>query len=327
MKVVVSDPNLAPLRADLESGLPVGTVVLWPNPIDDGEVKAALIDADVLVAGRCTTEMGWAGRNLRLVQAAGAGTDQIDVAALPKGTQVANTFHHEDSIAEYVIAAAVLLRRGFLRQDAALRREVWASPAYDPGEPWPTALSGATIGFVGFGHIGARTWELFRAFRARGVAVTRRGDVDAAGHGLTWSGTVDDLDALLEIADVVVVSAPLTPETTGLIAEAELARMGSSAVLINVGRGPLVDQKALFAALDNKTIAGAAIDVWYDYPPSGNTGAPAALPFHELSNLLMTPHSSGLTRQTFAARTKDIVANINRLAAGRPLHNVVAVVE
>ncbi len=325
MKVVVSDTNLAPLRADFEAALPEGTVVLWPNPADDGAVKDALIDADVLVAGRCTTEMGWVGTNLRLVQVAGAGTDKIEVAALPKGTVVANTFHHEDSIAEYVIAAAVLLRRGFLRQDAALRRNQWASPAYDPGEPWTSALSGATIGFVGFGHIGTRTWELFRAFRARGVAVTRRGDVDAAGQGLAWSGTVDDLDALLEIADVVVVSAPLTPQTTGLIAEAELARMGSSAVLVNVGRGPLVDQKALYTALRDRTIAGAAVDVWYDYPPSGNTGAPAVHPFHELSNVLMTPHSSGLTRQTFAARTADITENITRLAAGQPLRNVVAV--
>ena len=101
--------------------------------------------------------------------------------------------------------------------------------------------------------------------------------------------------------------------------------MRPSALLVNVGRGPLVDQQSLYTALADKSIGGAAIDVWYDYPASGHTGAPSALPFHELSNLLMTPHSSGLTRQTFDGRTADVAANINRLAAGQPLRSVVAV--
>jgi phosphoglycerate dehydrogenase-like enzyme len=325
MRIVVTDANLSSWRDDLETALPDGTVVAWPDPTDDAEIRAALKDADVLVGPRFTTDMSDAGKKLRLVQVAGAGTDQIEVDALPRGTQVANTFHHEDAIAEYVVAATVLLRRGILRQDAALRRGEWASPAHNRAEPWVSGLAGATVGFVGFGHIGARTWELFKAFRARGVTVTRRGDTAAAAQGLEWAGTVDDLGKLLEIADVVVVCAPLTPETTGMIGASELAGMRQSAVLVNVGRGPLVDQQALYTALRDRAIGGAAIDVWYDYPPSGNTGAPSPLPFHELSNLLMTPHSSGLTRQTFDGRTADVTANINRLATGAPLQNVVAV--
>jgi phosphoglycerate dehydrogenase-like enzyme len=325
MKIVVTDANLASWRNDLETALPDGSIVAWPDPTDDAATAAALIDADVLVGPRFTTDMTSAGKTLRLVQVAGAGTDKIDVDALPPGTQVANTFHHEDSIAEYVVAATVLLRRGLLRQDAALRRGEWASPAHNRAEPWVSGLAGATVGFVGFGHIGARTWELFKAFRAHGVSVTRSGNVDAAAKGLDWAGAVDDIGKLLEIADVVVVCAPLTPETTGLIGASEFARMGRSAVLVNVGRGPLLDEQALYTALVNKTIGGAVIDVWYDYPASGNIGAPSALPFHELDNILMTPHSSGLTRQTFDGRTADVVANINRLAAGEPLQSVVAV--
>ncbi|MEV4034689.1 2-hydroxyacid dehydrogenase [Streptomyces umbrinus] len=323
LNVVVADPNLAPLREQFEADLPGRTTVSWPDPADTAAVVAALRDADVLVSGVCSPEMAAAGKGLRLVHAAGAGIDKIDVAALPPGTLVANTFHHEDSIAEYVVAATVLLRRGFLRQDAALRRGTWDSPAHSPGTPWPDALADTTIGFVGFGHIGARTWQRFRAFGARGVAVTRRGDVDAVAEKLVWAGRVDDLDALLDTADVVVVSVPLSERTTGLIGAPELARMGGSAVLVNVGRGPVVDEDALYAALRDGVIGGAAIDVWYDYPASGNTGAPSRHAFHELPNVLMTPHSSGLTRQTFARRMSDITANIRRLAAGEGLHNVV----
>ncbi len=325
MKIVVADPNLAPLRAHLEEGFPIGSEVAWPDPRNLSAVEAAVADADVLVSATCPAAVGAAGKTLRLVHAPGAGVEGIDVAALPTGTIVANTFHHEDSIAEYVVASTILLRRGFLAQDVALRRGEWASPAYDPAVSWGDSLGAATIGFVGFGHIGALAWERFRAFGARGVAVTRRGDVDAAAHGLEWSGATDDLGSLLDRADVVVVSAPLTPETTGMIGVAELARMRRSAVLVNVGRGPLVEERALFEALRDREIAGAAIDVWYTYPAEGATAAPSELPFRELPNVLMTPHSSGLTRQTFAGRVGDIAANVRRLAAGEQLENVVAV--
>ncbi|GAA4536867.1 2-hydroxyacid dehydrogenase [Pseudonocardia xishanensis] len=324
MKIVVADANLAPLRAHLEEAFPTGSQVSWPDPLDPAAVAEAVVGAEVLVSGSCPAEVGAAGNALRLVHAAGAGVDGIDVAALPTGTVVANTFHHEDSIAEHVVAATILLRRGFLTQDAALRRDEWASPAYDAGVPWRDSLGAATIGFVGFGHIGARTWDRFRAFGARGVAVTRRGDVDAAARGLEWSGTTDDLGTLLDRADVVVVSAPLTPETTGLIGVAELARMKRSAILVNVGRGPLVEEKALYEALRDGDIAGAAIDVWYGYPATGATAAPSELPFRDLPTVLMTPHSSGLTRQTFMGRAADIAANVRRLAAGEQLVNVVA---
>jgi phosphoglycerate dehydrogenase-like enzyme len=325
LTVVVADANLHPLRAEFEAALPAGTAVSWPDPRDAGAVEAAVPHADVLVAGQCTARTATLATRLRLVHTAGAGTDKIDLAELPPGTQVANTFHHEDAIAEYAVSAAILLRRGFLRQHEALRRGVWDSPAHDPRSPWMDSLSAATVGFVGFGHIGARCWQRFRAFGARGAAVTRRGEVDAAAEGLAWAGTTDKLGALLDTSDVVVVSAPLAPETTGLIGEAELSRMGPSAVLVHVGRGPVVDEDALYRALSTRTLGAAALDVWYQYPTDGHTGAPSKHPFETLDNVLMTPHSSGLTRQTFTRRAADIAANIGRLATGERLHNVVAV--
>ncbi|MFE2444069.1 2-hydroxyacid dehydrogenase [Streptomyces melanosporofaciens] len=326
LTVVVADPNLTPLRAEFEAALPHGTVVHWPDPRHTEAVEAAMKGADVLVSGRCTATMAAAATRLRLVHAAGAGTDNIGIAALPPGTQVANTFHHENAIAEYAVSATILMRRGFLRQHTALRREAhWDTPAHDPRAPWAEDLTTATVGFIGFGHIGARCWRLFQAFGARGIAVTRGGNVDAAAHGLLWSGTVENLGSLLESSDAVVVSVPLTDDTTGLIGAAELSRMHPAAVLVNVGRGPVVDEDALYQALSDRAIGGAAIDVWYRYPVDGHTGAPSKHPFDTLDNVLMTPHSSGLTRQTFAHRAADITANIRRLAAGEPLHNVVAV--
>ena len=145
----------------------------------------------------------------------------------------------------------------------------------------------------------------------------QRGDIGA---------TADRLDDLLSTADVVVVSAPLTPETEGMIGAAELRSMKDTAVLVNVGRGPLVAERPLYEALRDGVIGGAAIDVWYGYPAPGSSRAePSELPFRELDNVLMTPHSSGLTHQTFAGRAAGIGANVHRLAAGEDLRNVVAV--
>jgi phosphoglycerate dehydrogenase-like enzyme len=205
-----------------------------------------------------------------------------------------------------------------------MREDRWASPVYDRTLPQSTSLGSATVGFVGFGHIGAQSWRLLRAFGCRGIAVTGSGSVNAAENGLAWAASTDRLSDLMTQADVVVVSAPLNERTTGMIGDTELAALGPDGVLINVGRGPLVQQDALFDALSAGSLGSAAIDVWYDYPSADGIGAPSRHPFHTLHNVLMTPQSSGITRETFEGRVDDITANIGRLAAREPLTDVVA---
>jgi phosphoglycerate dehydrogenase-like enzyme len=320
VKVVVGDPSLVPHRTRLEAALPDATVH-W-HDVSDGLLDE-LRDADVFVGGRFTAEMARAGQRLRLVHAAGAGTDKIAFDALGPDVMVANTFHHEQSIAEYVLSAAVLLWRGFLGQDRALREGIWATSVYDRSIPQPRSLHGACIGFVGFGHIGRRSWQLFQAFGCFGAAVTGSGSLDAVAEGLSWAADVGSLDRLMAESEVVVVSAPLTEHTVGMIGARELAALGPDGVLINVGRGPLVVERALYDALSRRAIAGAAIDVWYQYPAADGHSAPSELPFEKLPNVLMTPHSSGVTHDTFVGRVDDIAANIGRLARGEPLRNLV----
>ncbi|MGW0159870.1 2-hydroxyacid dehydrogenase [Mycobacterium sp. NPDC003323] len=323
MQIYVADRNLVPHRRRFEAALPPGVEVTWAGPGVDAE---RLRDAAVHVGGRFPAEMAAVAEKLELVHVAGAGTDRVAFDALGPDVLVANTFHHERSIAEYVLSAAIMLRRGFLRQDHALRRDTWASAVYDDTIAQPPTLHGAKIGFVGFGHIGQQAWKLLQACGCEGAAVTGSGGV-ADEHGLAWAGAVDRLDELAAASDVLVVSAPLTPATTGMIGFAQLDALGPGGVLINVGRGPLVDQDALYGTLLTGRLGAAAIDVWYRYPEAtgrGATGAPADLPFAELPNLLMTPHSSGITTDTFAGRVDDIAANIGRLMRGEPLQNVVS---
>ena len=313
MKVVVGDRNVLPHREQFEANLPADTEVIWCVPFDERRIIGELADAEVYVGGKFSAAMGAAAPKLRMVHVAGAGTDNVDRSGLRPDVQVRNTFHHEQSIAEYVVAATVMLRRKFLQQDRALRAGVFATAVYDPGIAQPLSLSGARIGFVGFGHIGKRTWQLFQAYGAIGAAVTGSGR--APSDGLEWVSDARDLRKLAEFADVLVVSAPLTEHTRGMIGAEELGSLGGDGVLVNVGRGPLVQERALFDALLHNDIAAAAIDVWYSYPGPDGMGEPSSLPFRDLDNVLMTPHSSGVTHHTFVGRVADIASNIDALAA------------
>ena len=120
------------------------------------------------------------------------------------------------------------------------------------------------------------------------------------------------------------MSLPLLPETTGFVDAAAFAAMQPETYLINVGRGPVIDERALYDALHGRRIAGAAIDTWYVYPtPERPRALPATLPFHELDNVLMSPHLSGWTTGTIARRAAVMAENVERLANGLPLLHVV----
>ncbi|CAH0154156.1 Glycerate dehydrogenase [Arthrobacter sp. Bi83] len=323
MRIVIADPNLMPQRATFEAALPQGTVTSWHDSWNEHAVLTDLKDADVYVGPKFTEAMGAEARNLRLVHVAGAGYDGIDADALPAGVVCANTFHHEGSIAEHIAAVLVALRRNLLGQDAALRSGLWASSVYSPDIRQPETLRGAVVTFLGFGHIGSAAWNLLRAFGAEGIAITRSGSVNAQEDSLRWAGNTDRLNEALSESDILVVSIPLTAETTSLIGAAELDELGPDGQLVNVARGPVVDETALYDALKDRRIAGAAVDVWYQYPDTDGRGEPSAMPFSRLDNIIMTPHASGVTAETFRGRAREIADNITRLSLNQPLKNVV----
>lgn len=323
MRIVIADPNLMPQRATLESALPAGAFTSWHENWNEHSVLTDLKDADVYVGPKFTAAMGAQAPNLRLVHVAGAGYDGIEADALPTGAVCANTFHHEGSIAEYIAAALVALRRNLLGQDAALRSGIWASSVYSQEIPQPETLRGAVVTFLGFGHIGSAAWKLLRAFGAEGIAITRRGSVDPEENSLRWAGTTGRLNQALHESDILVISIPLSADTTALVGAEELNNLGPKGQVVNVARGPVVDQAALYEALRDRRISGAAVDVWYQYPGPDGRGMPSALPFDRLDNVIMTPHSSGVTAETFRGRALEIAENISRLSANQPLKNVV----
>jgi phosphoglycerate dehydrogenase-like enzyme len=299
-----------PVRARL--GMPCAVVTG-----DESGIVSRLSDVDVLVSLAFTREMGAAARRLKLLQVPGAGLDRIDRSAMPPGAWLANVYGHEVGIAEYVIGAMLTLTRGFVRLDAALRRGAWESQwglGAPPPPPWPE-LAGKTLAILGYGRIGRELARRARAFDMD-VRAIRRDVSQSSAEGLAFLGGPGALGEVVRRADYLAVTLSLNDTTRGLLGERELAMMKPTAVLINVARAEILDEDALYRALAERRIAGAVLDVWYRYPKDAGPTLPARRPFHELANVLMTPHVSGWTEGMLEARAKLIAENIRRLAQG-----------
>ncbi len=287
---------------------------------DETAIVPQLAEMDVLITLGFTRAMGAAARRLKLVQVPGAGLDRIDRAALPAGTWLANAYGHETGIAEYVLGAMLASSRGFCRLDASLRRGQWQSPwgpAAPPPAPWPE-LSGKTLGILGYGRIGRCVAQRAQAFGMTVLALRRASTPDEDAERVVFLAGPGALDELLRRADHLLISLPLTPATRGLLGPRELALMKPTAVLINIARAEIVAEEALYHALAQRTLAAAALDVWYRYPAGAAATLPAEQPFHELPNVLMTPHVSGWTEGTREARAVLMAENIRRVTRGEP---------
>ena len=289
---------------------------------DETDILPRLGRIDVLVTMALTAEMGRAARRLKLVQVPGAGLDRIDLSALPHGAMLANAYGHETGIAEYVIGVILALTREFTRLDRALRQGDWQSQwalGVAPPPVWPE-LAGKTVGILGYGRIGQSIARRARGFDMQ-VCAIRRYVGQSAEDDLTAVGGPNIIDEVLRRSDYVVISMPATPETIGWIGRSKLALMKPSSFLINIARAAIVDEDALYDALLRRSIAGAALDVWYRYPREPGLTTPATRPFHELPNVLMTPHISSWTDGMLEARAKLIAENIRRVACeGVPLN-------
>jgi phosphoglycerate dehydrogenase-like enzyme len=281
----------------------------------DDRFDAELQDADVVVSLRFSRE---AAPEFPLLHVPGAGLDGIKMAGLAPGTTVCNVFEHEAPIAEYVLAAMLEWEIRFSSLRASFSAESW-SDAYRHRTPHGEIL-GKTLGLVGYGRIGRAIADRAAAFGMRVVAVDDYASPDA--RVAPWP--TSRLSELLDGADFVVVTCPLTDDTRGMLDEAAFARMKSTAVVINAARAPIIDEASLYEALRTGAIGGAVLDVWYSYPTgSDDRVAPSTFDFASLPNAWCTPHSSAWTHELPRRRYAVIADNIDRLESGQSLRNVV----
>lgn len=251
------------------------------------ERREMLCKAHVLLARNTAKELASGEAALlggvRLAQFVTAGVDYVPLADLPADVPVAsNGGAYAEPMAEHALAMTLAaLKRLFIEHGKI------AAGTFDQFRP-NRMLAGAVVGILGFGGIGVATARSMRALGAKVHAINRRG---ATAEAVDWMGTPDRLDELLGASDVLVLSLPLTPASQGLIGRRELALMKDDAVLVNLARGEIVDEAALFAHLEAKPAFTAAIDAWWVEPVRHGHFA-MGHPFTSLPNVIASPHNS-----------------------------------
>lgn len=246
--------------------------------------------------------------------AVAVGTLCLDALAA-RGVIVTNTRVQGGPIAEHVFATLLALTHRLPFAFAQQQSATWAQNDF-AGDRLPVRLTGLCLGVIGLGSIGAEVARLGAAFGMRVIGVRRhpeRGGLE----GVTAVWGPDRLDELAAAADVLVVAAPLTGETTALLDARRIALMKRGAWLVNIARGPLVDVPALVRALDTGALSGAALDVFPQEP------LPAESPLWRTSNVLITPHTSGFRHGHWDDTLDAFLANLARWERGAPLQWVV----
>jgi phosphoglycerate dehydrogenase-like enzyme len=290
--------------------------------LDDSQrLIPALADAEIVVSHVWRKDFPPAPR-VKLLQSVAAGIDLIDVPSLPPGVTVCNVAGHEQAIAEYVLMTMLAWQHRLIDIAAAFRGGVWSTGGGAGGGPTHGEIMGKTVGIVGYGKIGREVAKRAAGFGCNVIGANRSPIAEKGDASEIYP--LGELDRMLPRCDVVVVAAGLGPETTRLLDARRFGLMKPTAFVINIGRAGILDEEALYTALKDKKIGGAAIDVWWQYPTAAEPNRRGSrLPFHELPNVIMTPHCSSATDGARDRRFNTVAANLDRHVRGEPLGNVV----
>lgn len=346
--VFYPSPMNASICDALEELLDPG-VALVRNPSDTATCQ-------ILIDGRPSAELLDRLASLRAVIVPFAGVPKATLDLLSARPQLSlhNLHHNSAETAETALALLFAAAKRVVPMDSAMRNHDW-SARYGPSTT--VRLEGKTVLILGFGHIGRRIGEACQALGMRVIGIRRDLSEKPGSPAISPSPfptsfdvppstceiqPVEKLRQLLPKAQVLVVSLPQTPETEGLIGGAELGLLPPNAILVNVARAEIVDEQALFDALKSGRLHSAGLDVWYRYPPadeaakgkdesavtsyfrapeSAKNTPPSRFPFHELENVVMSPHRGGASSETEARRVEHLAQMLNAFSRDGAIPN------
>jgi phosphoglycerate dehydrogenase-like enzyme len=317
--VVVSFPVDTETRTLLDRELGESSRLIFLKDLDGSERRrAALESADILMSFVLGREIPSPElvllKNLKFFQSLLAGVDALPFALMPKGAVLcSNAGAWAEPLAEHALCMALALGKNLLPLHAKL-----ACGEFDNNREslWFRKSTAAVIGFVGIGKAVARL------FRCLGMEIRAVNTTGRSTEPVDWIGTLDDLEAAVRDAHVVVLSLPLTRRTRGMIGKRELEWMRNDAILVNVARGALIQEKALYDHLKAHPAFRAGIDTWWIEPPTHGEFR-TDHPFFELENVLGSPHNSNLVNGIFPVALKSALGNVRRFLAGEPPLGVV----
>lgn len=305
-----------------------GVELLKPKSYDEEGMLELADEAEVLFGGFLSDALLAKASNLRFIQIPWTGVDNLDYELLSKHEVViCNSHSNSGVVAEHAVALMLDAAKKLSYHDKKMREGDWNRLFPDNKNeitPFSKSIFNSDVGLVGFGAIAQKIHQYLSGFNCKFKVFTRTG-MNRQGVENASFFKVDDFLIKAENLDYVFICVPLTEETKKMVNEEFLSVLLEKCIFINISRGSVIDQEALYEALKNKSISFAAIDTWYNYPniKNQNVFPSEEYDFHLLDNLVMSPHRAGYVESGFP-HLDDAIENLNLAKEGKPLKNIVS---
>lgn len=289
-------------------------------PKSTEERDIILKKADGIVIGNLSMESLGNADNLSVLFVPWAGLDRLPLGILKeKKCMIANTHGNAKAVAERAFGLCLSLLGKITEYDRDLRKGIWHGFSVNSPEKdkWGS-LREKGVGIIGYGTIGQELAELLAPFRCQITGLKKHTPIHQDFSHVSFT---ESLDEIIEKSEILFLLLPLTSKTRNIINHSILQKMKGK-ILINMGRGQLIEEKSLFESLQNKELAGLAMDVWYQYPTRENKNVfPSLYPFHELSNVVLSPHVGGFCHEGQNDMVTETFQNIRSfIQTGRPAY-------
>ena len=322
MKILFCHRVTPELKEHYSSSLPKEMKLIFPEDLSEENLLQYAADIDIVVGYKFSREFLTSAKKLIHIQVPWTGAESLDFNLLKEYSHITVSNSHSNSlaIAEHAVALLVSAAKNIVYRDSFMRNGDWTPRYNDIMSQW---LTGKTLGVIGYGAIGRKVANILRAGFDMRIMAIRRSEPEVYCDETSFSGTIESLEHVLKNSDYILVALPFTSETKGIIAEKELSLLKENAVIVNVGRGKVIDEEALYKFLKNKKMGGAGLDVWYNYPKDRNKpeNTYQHYPFEELPFLVMSPHSAFKIEKREIPFTEDIIKNLIAISQGLPPEN------
>jgi D-3-phosphoglycerate dehydrogenase len=312
MKVLFTHRVTPEWKTIYRQELPDNIDLIFPTEINEETFLEFAPEVNVVVGYKFSQAFLEKAVNLIHIQVPWTGSETLDFDLLKKFPDITVSNSHSNSlaIAEHAVALLMAAAKRIVYSDMYMRKGDW-SPRYQPDDGfWVT---GKTLGVIGYGAIGKNVAKMLKSgFQMKILAIKRNPENIDQDEVYDFLGGPKDLSYVLKSSDFILIALPLTKETKGLIGRDELKLMKKTAIVVNISRGSIINEKALFDYLKSKNIAFCGSDVWYNYPKDRKNPVDVFqnYPFEELENLVMTPHAAFKVSDREKIFAEDIITNI-----------------
>lgn len=316
------------LKEYLRQGLNgTDAVLVFKDEVNESELHGIVPDINVLVCWRPSQDLLDKAKKLSVIINPGAGVQHLKPLStffIERNITLINGHGNSYFTAQHGVALLLSLVNKVTLHHNAMKDGKWRL-----GDEFAASvpLRDRRIGLLGYGHVNRKIHKFLSGFNVSFSLLRRTRAADVQNAKIY---TQEQKDDFFRDNDIIIIAVPLTDATKGFVGESELELLGSNGLIINVGRGEVVNERALYVSLKNKTISGAAIDVWYNYRPEEDESGrkyPFSYPFHELDNIILSPHRAASPFSDLQ-RWDEVIENITRISSGRDdLLNVVKITE